>query len=162
MSLPLVPAPDIVAAVVAALQGVMGGDLASATGFPQVYVDYDPSQNPDGSPVAYPYAVVADGPEQYTYQSTDPETGHWVDALADGSVQVAFYATTKTQARALARAAALRLSDSQIGELASGDGRNLTIFAPRSDPIPLTQSGTGQPTVFARAVTFLYKQEFGA
>lgn len=155
MSLPLVPAVDIVAAVVAYLQGTMVGSLGATATSPQVWSDYAP----DGVP--YPYAVATEGPEAYSYQSTDPETGHRVDCLADGTIQVAFYATSKAQARALGREAVLKLSDSQA-QLVASDGAVLSIFPLRAESAVLGAEATSAPAAFVRIVTFQYKQEFGA
>lgn len=158
MNLPV----DIIAAIAAYLQQAMAASLASATGAAQVYGDYAPEVNPDGSPVAPPYAVVTDGPETYTFEAQDPATGHWLHGFADGTAQVIFYAASFAAARALARQAASVLSDSQI-DVATGDVlATLTLFGARSDPVLPAQPGIGQPTMYARAVTFQYKQEFGA
>lgn len=153
--------PDIVAAVVAFLQSAMRGDLGVAANLPQVWADAAPSTNPDGSQVGYPYAVVAEGPETYAYQSTDPATGHWLDCLATGMVRVAFYAATKANARYLGRQAVRLLSDSQE-LLVAGDGTVITILPIRAESTAISTSGAGVPDVFLRIVTFQYVQEFGA
>lgn len=153
------PPPDIFAAIVAYLQGAMGGSLASSTGYPQVYDSYLPATNPDGSPTAYPYAVVAEGAETYTAQSEDPATGHYLSYLAAGTATVAFYAETLTQARALRREAVRKLSDS-VATLVAADGRSITFYVPQSTPIPTSDSGVGKPTFFIRTVTVAYMQQF--
>lgn len=155
MSLPLNPAPDIVAAVAAYLQGTMGGSLGATATSPQVWTDYAPP----GAP--YPYAIVTEGPESYRYQSTDPETGHWLDCLADGSLQVAIYATSKASARSLGREAVRKLSDSQAA-LSAQDGTITTILPVRAESAVLGVEGTDQPAAFLRIITFQYQQEFGA
>jgi hypothetical protein len=152
--------PDILAAVVAYLQQVMGLSLASSTGFRQVYADFAPEQNGDGSPVSQPYAVVSDGPESYQIVSSSTTTaGYQVDVIADGTLSVAFYATSKLAARALGIQAVRALSDT-VEMLAAADGRVLTILPVAAQSVPIMTAGVAQPTAFARIVTFNYKQEF--
>lgn len=152
---------DIIAAVVAYLQGAMSGDLGATADTPQVWADAAPPKNPDGSATGYPYAIVTGIQETYAYQSTDPETGHWLDCIADGLLQVAFYAATKANARCLGRQAVRLLSDSQA-LLATGDGTVIAMLPVRAISTVISQEGVGQPDIFLRIVTFQYKQEFGA
>ena len=153
--------PDIIAAVVAFLQGAMRGDLGVTATTPQVWADAAPSENPDGTPLGYPYAIITEGPESYAYQSTDPKTGHWLDCLATGTLTVAFYASTKANARYLGRQAVRILSDS-YELLTPGDGRCITIFPLNAMSTAISSTGAGVPDVFLRIVTFQYVQEFGA
>lgn len=147
--------PDIVAAVVAFLQGAMRGDLGVTATSQQVWADAAPPGTP------YPYAVVTEGPETYAYQSTDPQTGHWLDCLATGSIVVAFYAPTKAVARYLGRQAVRLLSDSHE-LLTAGDGNVIAMVPARAESQTISEPGAGIPDVFLRIVTFQYVQEFGA
>ena len=147
--------PDIVSAVVAFLQGAMRGDLGVAADMPQVWADAAPPGT------VYPYAVVFEGSETYAYQSTDPETGHWLDCLATGSIVVSFYAATKANARYLGRQAVRLLSDSQEF-LSAGDGRVIHMAPVNAVSNAISTTGVGVPDVFLRIVTFQYVQEFGA
>lgn len=153
------PPPDIIGAIVAYLQGAMGQSLLSANGSPQVYTDFAPQTNPDGSPVSQPYAVVTEGPETYEAQSDDPGTGFYLSNIAAGTAMVSFVATTKAQARALARAGVRLMSDPRA-ELSAADGRVLTLLPLRAETVPITAAGVQQPTAFARVVTVNYKQQF--
>lgn len=149
--------PDILAALAAYLQGVMGLSLLSSSGYPQVYSDFAPQGNPDGSPVAQPYAVVTDGPESYTASSgVNPGM---VDVIADGVLQVAFYCTTKAEARSLGITAVRLLTDTRV-YLGTGDARFMTLLPTQAVSVPLVTEGVQQPTAFARVVTVNYKQEF--
>lgn len=151
--------PDIVAAVVSFLQEAMGQSLASSTGYAQAYSDYAPQANPDGSTVSQPYAVVVEGPETYSAQADNPATGYYLSNIAVGAVDVAFYATTKAQARALGRASVRLLSDTQV-QLFAQDGRVITVLPVRAISTSIQAEGVAQPTVFLRVVTFQYAQQF--
>jgi len=152
--------PDILAAIAAYLSDAMGLSLASATGFRQVYVDYLPPANADGSAVVPPFAMVAEGSESYTAQSDDPRTGFYLSNLDTGTAFIHFVAPTKAQARALCRTAVRLMSDSEA-TLEAGDGREITLLPLNSSPVP--HAGTGpadEPAAFERILTIQYMQQF--
>lgn len=152
--------PDIIAAIANYMQQIMGQSLLSATGYAQVYTDYAPGQNPDGSPVIQPYAVVTEGSETYSNtQTQDPATGSRLDVLADGMAMIGFYANTKDQARALVRTAVRLDTDTQVA-IQAADGVVVTFLPIRADTVPLDQSGIGEPGKFLRVLTVRYIQQF--
>lgn len=151
---------DIIAALASYVAADMGQSLLSATGAVQVYTDFAPEANPDGSPVVQPYCVVTDGPEVYNAQADHPSTGYYLSNIADGRAMVAFYATTKAEARSLGRTAVRRITDTQV-QLDALDGRVVTVLPERIDSHPHFGLGVeGQPTGFIRVLTVRYMQQF--
>lgn len=156
-----IPPPDILAAIAEYTANVFGPVLASATGYPQVYVDYLPSANPDGSPVVPPYAMVTEGPETYSAQSEDHEsTGYWLSNIADGIAFIHFFAPSKSEARALCRQGVRLLSDTRA-EPDNADDRPITLLPLRSEAVMQAGPGVvGEGQVYQRVLTVGYKDQF--
>lgn len=146
--------PDILDAIVAFLNSAMGQQL-QGVGVQGVWADYAPDVTP-----GLPYAVVFDGPETYDFTSDDGSTGHLTSCIADGTVLIAFIAPSKAQVRLLARTCVVIIS-SYDSYITTNDGTLLQLSPIRTDSIPLTDSGPAVPSVFKRAVTVEYKQQFG-
>lgn len=150
---------DIIAAIANYVAAVMGRSLPSATGFPQVYCDYAPGTNPDGSATAAPYAIVHDGPESYRYQSNDPATGAYTMATADGLAMVQFVGRTKAEARALGRDAVRKISRDVV-ELLTSDGTVIHLSPQRGDSPPVPEVGIAGQYPFSRVITVRYEEQF--
>lgn len=153
------PDPDIIGAIVTYLLNAMRADLQSATGVTQVFADYAPETNADGSLVQGPYAIVMDGPETYDFSSNDPNTGFLGNVTADGVAHVAFLAGTKALARSLGIACIHRLTDT-TGDLYPADGSIMELRPSASSAVSPKDIGVDQPGLFCRIVTVHYKYQF--
>lgn len=153
---------DIVSAVAMYLAGAMGQSLLSDTGYVQLYTDWTPSSNPDGSTVSAPYAVLLEGPETYSAQSDNPATGFYLSEIADGRLDIEFHAGTKALARQLGRTAVRLLSNPEMQLIAQDAQVIIGGFLPVAamtrwyDEI----GPDGQSTHFIRIVSCQYKQQF--
>jgi hypothetical protein len=140
---------DILQAIVVYLRAAMDEDLGGI-GFLGVWADYAPSV-PDG----VPYAIVHDGPETYTEESSSGGT----NIISDGLVQVSFIAATKAEVRYLARRCVRLLIDTVV-TLEADDGEIIYLRPLRTDSTMITEIGPGIPTAFKRVVTIRYRQQW--
>ena len=140
--------PDLLSAIVTLINTMMGVELGVTSDTPKAWPEYAP-------PVAYPYAIVINPSEMYEYQSRG-EDGI-IAMLVDGQMQVAFYATSMTEARSLGRIAALKLADQDV---TFADGVLLEFRPMSASTTPLYEEGVASPTVFVRTVTFHYREQY--
>lgn len=140
--------PDLLAAIVDLLNTSMGDVLGATPAAPKAWAEYAPH-------VDYPYAIVTNPQETYEYQS--PSDSGTISMLVDGVIQVAFYATSLTEARKLGRTAALELADTEPSFL---DGTLLEFRPVSATEVPLFEEGASVPTVFVRTVAFHYREQF--
>lgn len=139
--------PDLLAAIVDLTNAVMGDVLGATSDTPKAWPEYAP-------PVGYPYAIVMNPTESYEYQSRGSDGT--IAMLVDGQMQVAFYATSMTQARNLGRTAILELADNDV---LFTDGKILEFRPMGATTTSLYEEGVATPTVFVRTVTFHYREQ---
>ena len=116
--------------------------------------------------VAVAYAVLTDQGENYDFQIVrddfDPTRGV-PEGIADGVFTVTVYATSDTEARRLTRAIAKAVIQAEMagdGVYANTAGRTMEMRPANSAPVPITTTGPGTPTMFARALAVHYKENF--
>lgn len=144
-------ADTLVDAVVSYIRASMALELGDTSATPKAFNTY-------AAAVSYPYAVIFNPQEAYDFQSGTPPT-----YIADGLMLITFYSESGTEALRLAQACVLHF----LAEEDAGDGAMMIMGVPilefrpsQAASIGLTDEGTGQPTVFARTVTFHYRQQF--
>ena len=144
-------AANLIDAVVAYLRSSMATELGDTVSTPKVFNTYAAS-------VAYPYATVFNPQETYEFQSGSPPT-----YIADGQMIVTFYATSDTQAQALARSCIIHFMAEESGgdgDLQFSTGTSLEFRPQSSQSFPIMDEGVQSPTCFARAVTFHFREQF--
>lgn len=144
-------AENLLEAFVAFIEPAMAEALSSTPETPKVWTDY-------AGEVDYPYAVVTDGNEAYAFQSGNPAT-----YICDGVLQVAFYATSKAEARQLARSCIVAVLNQDFASdnlIVFDDGILLELRPAGAFSQVITDTATNQASAFARVVNFQFKEQF--
>lgn len=142
---------NLIDAIVTYLRSAMAIELGDTPTVPRVFSDY-------AGDIPTPYGVVTDASETYEFQSGNPIT-----YIADGTIQVIFFGTTKSQVLALGRSCILNIMQSELAGDAGFElttGRLLELRPGMASSQVVTEITVGQPTVFARTVVFHYKEQF--
>ncbi len=140
-------APDLLGAIADLINSVMAIPLGATAASPKAFSSY-------ATAIDYPYAIITNPSETYEYQS--PDSVGVIGMLADGQIEVSFYATTLVESRTLGRLAALKLADQDVLFL---DGQLLEFRPMMSATTVLYEEGVAVPAVFVRTVTFHYREQ---